>query len=72
MKKEFKFYKLCESTSRILIVVFVVFLVRDYMRYNTALNSAPFYVFILANAAVTLLPAMMMCLLSKWLKNKDV
>ena len=67
-----KIYNICFSASKILVIAFVISIIRDYMRYNSTLNSAPFYVFILANAAITLLPAGVMYTIAKVLKKKGV
>lgn len=67
-----KIYNICFSASRILVIAFVISAIRDYMQYNSTLNSAPFYVFILANVVVTLLPSGIMYAIAKVLKKKDI
>ena len=42
-----KIYNFCFLAVRILLAVFVITLVGDYMSYNSYVNSAPFYVFVL-------------------------
>ena len=67
-----KIYNICFSASRILFIAFVISTIRDYMQYNSTLNSAPFYVFNLANVVVTLLPSGIMYAIAKVLKKKDI
>ena len=65
-----KIHNLCFLAVRILLAVFVITLVGDYMSYNSYVNSAPFYVFVLGNALTTLLPAGIVFAVGKWLKKK--
>ena len=67
-----KIHNLCFLAVRILLAVFVITLVSDYMSYNSYVNSAPFYVFVLGNALTTLLPAGIVFAVGKWLKKKDM
>ena len=67
-----KIYNICFLAVRVLLAMFVITLVGDYMSYNSYLNSAPFYVFILGNALTTLLPAGIMFLIGKWLEKREV
>ena len=67
-----KIYNICFSASRILVIAFVISAIMEYMQYNSTLNSAPFYVFILANVVVTLLPSGIMYAIAKVLKKKDI
>lgn len=67
-----KIYNICFSAFRILVIAFVISAIMEYMQYNSTLNSAPFYVFILANVVVTLLPSGIMYAIAKVLKKKDI
>ena len=67
-----KIHNLCFLAVRIFLAAFVITLVRDYMRYNSFVNSAPFYIFILGNALTTLLPAGIVFAVGKWLKKKGI
>ena len=48
MKK--KVPMICNIVSVVLVIAFIVKNVVDYSKYTSTLNSAPFYVWILANA----------------------
>ncbi len=67
-----KIYNICFLAVRVLIAMFVITLVNDYMSYNSYLNSAPFYVFVLGNALTTLLPAGIMFFSGRWLEKREV
>ena len=54
MKKEW--YNIFYVVSAFLAIGFCIVLGVDYATYDTAVNSAPFYVFILARAFTFLLP----------------
>ena len=49
--------KVCYGVSALLLLGFVVNTIVDYSRYNSALNSAPFSVWILVNAIFFVVPA---------------
>ena len=53
-----KGHKLLYGASGLMVLGFCVHLLIDYHRYNTTLNSAPFWVWILTDAVVWLLPAL--------------
>lgn len=50
--------RICGWAAIILTVIFVLNLIWDWSVYNTTLNSAPFYIWVLADAVVLLLPAL--------------
>lgn len=52
-----KIIKFCHFASFILALCFLLKLARDWHVYNTTLNSAPFYLWVLVDAAYFLLPA---------------
>ena len=66
-----KIHNICFLAVRVLIAVFVITLISDYMNYNSYVNSAPFYLFVLGNAVTTLLPAAVVFFVGKKLKKKD-
>ena len=66
-----KLQDICSLIVRILRAVFVITLVGDYMSYNSYVNSAPFYVFVLGNAVTTLLPAAVVFFIGRKLKKRD-
>lgn len=50
-------HKLLYGASVLMIVGFFVHLAVDYHQYSTTLNSAPFWVWVLADSLIWLLPA---------------
>ena len=67
-----KLQKILKSAGVIFVILFCVKVIKDYAVYAKSLSSAPFYVWVLGDAAMLLLPAAVMwltaCILSK--KNK--
>ena len=47
----------CYGLSLILLIGFIITVLIDYGRYNSSLNSAPFYVWILENAMYYIVPS---------------
>ena len=73
MNKE-KLIKVCNTVGFIFALSFLLQLLRDWNVYNTTLNSAPFYVWVLADALKYLLPAVFVFLLGRFVrhqKNKE-
>ncbi len=58
MKK--KVPMICNIVSVVLVIAFIVKNVVDYSKYTSTLNSAPFYVWILANALYIIIPAIIL------------
>lgn len=58
MKK--KVPMICNIVSVVLAIAFIVKNVVDYSKYTSTLNSAPFYVWILANALYLIIPAIIL------------
>ena len=58
MKK--KVPMICNIVSVVLVIAFIVKNVVDYSKYTSPLNSAPFYVWILANALYLIIPAIIL------------
>lgn len=58
MKK--KVSMICNIVSVVLVIAFIVKNVVDYSKYTSTLNSAPFYVWILANALYLIIPAIIL------------
>ena len=58
MKK--KVPMICNIVSAVLVIAFIVKNVVDYSKYTSTLNSAPFYVWILANASYLIIPAIIL------------
>ena len=69
--KKFNGATVCYGLSLLLFVAFVVHTIVDYSRYNTTLNSAPFYVWIFVNAVYFVLPAILLLLIGFVIRKKS-
>ena len=63
-----KLTKACNIIAFIFLLSFFLKLGRDWMVYNSTLNSAPFYIWVLADALQYLLPAGFVFLIGRFLK----
>ena len=63
-----KLIKVCNMVAFILLLGFFLKLGRDWMMYDSTLNSAPFYIWVVANAIQYLLPAGAAFLIGRFLK----
>ena len=70
MKKE-TIYKILFTISFLLLATFAVTTIIDYINYSTTLNSAPFYVFILVNAIMFILPSIVLAIIGFIIKRKS-
>ena len=71
MKKE-KLLKICNIVAFVFALSFLLKLARDFVAYNAALNSAPFSVWVLADAVQYLMPAAFVFLIGRIVKlQKD-
>ena len=70
-----KLIKACNMVAFIFLLSFFLKLGRDWMLYDSTLNSAPFYVWIIADAVRYLMPAGFVFLVGRFMKavqeNKD-
>ena len=69
MKK--KVPMICNIVSVVLVIAFIVKNVVDYSKYTSTLNSAPFYVWILANALYLIIPAIILCAVGAIIKKNQ-
>ena len=69
--KKLSLYKIFYIASIILAAAFCVFVAVDSYRYTNTINSAPFYVFVLARAVVFLTPALIAFIVGKILHKKN-
>ncbi len=69
--KKLTLYSVLDVLSYICIGLFVGNTIRDAVNYNQMLNSAPFWVFILANAVTYLLPGGVFAGLAYYFKKKQ-
>ena len=58
----------CNIVAFIFLLSFFLKLGRDWMMYDSTLNSAPFYIWVVANAIQYLLPAGATFLIGRFLK----
>ena len=63
-----KLIKVCNMVAFILLLGFFLKLGRDWMMYDSTLNSAPFYIWVVADAVRYLMPAGFVFLLGRFLK----
>ena len=63
-----KLIKVCNMVAFIFLLSFVLKLAWDWMMYDTTLNSAPFYIWVVADAMRYLLPAGFTFLIGRFLK----
>ena len=68
MKKQIA--KWCNIAGLVLIVCFVIKTIVDYSQYSSTLNSAPFYVWIVANAVYFILPSAIILIAGVIVKKK--
>ncbi len=62
--------KICYGLSILLVISFIVQTIIDYSRYNSTLNSAPFYLWIIANAICFIVPAIIVLIVGLVIKKK--
>lgn len=69
--KKITLYKIFYIAAIMLAAAFCVFVAVDSYRYTNSINSAPFYVFVLARALVFLTPALVSFIVGKILHKKS-
>lgn len=52
-----KIYPLCRIAGFVSLICLVIQLIRDLIVYNTTLNSAPFYLWVVVDCVYFLIPA---------------
>ena len=55
--KKVQAHKLLYGASVLMVLGFVIHLVVDYYKYSATLNSAPFWIWIVVDALIWLIPA---------------
>ena len=63
--------KICYGLSVILFIGFMINTIIDYGRYNSTLNSAPFYLQIIVNAICFIIPAIIVFVVGFIIKKKS-
>lgn len=61
---------LCYTLSILLFLGFIIKTIIDYSQYNSTLNSAPFYIWIIANAIYLVVPSIVVLVVGLAIKNK--
>ena len=72
--KKIDWKRICYVASLILVLVFVIRVILDYINYDAMVNSAPFSVFILVEAINFIVPALLLFiagLIIGKIKNKN-
>jgi len=60
----------CYTLSALLFLSFIVNTIIDYNRYNSTLNSAPFYLWIVVNMLCFIAPAIIVLIVGMIIKRK--
>lgn len=63
--------KVCYILSILLFLGFVIKTMIDYSQYKSTLNSAPFYVWVIANTIYLIVPAIISLIVGIVIKNKN-
>ena len=63
--------KVLFTISALLLIAFVIMTCIGYGNYNSMLNSAPFYVFMLVNAIEFILPSVILAIIGFIVKRKS-
>lgn len=69
--KKLNISKLCYVISILMLIGFVINTILDYSRYNSTLNSAPFYLWILVNILCFIVPAIIFFIIGIVIKKKQ-
>jgi len=69
--KKLNITKMCNVISIILMICFIVKTIIDYTQYSSTFSSAPFYVWIIANALYFILPAIIVFIVGIIIKMKN-
>ncbi len=62
--------KVCYTVSVLLLVGFIIKTIIDYGQYKSTLNSAPFYVWVIANMVWFIVPAVVALIVGLIIKSK--
>ena len=60
----------CYTLSALLFLGFIINTIIDYNRYNSTLNSAPFYLWIVVNILCFIAPAIIVLIVGMIIKRK--
>ena len=65
------YYKVFYGVSVVLMFAFVIKLLRDIYVYNTTLNSAPFYIWIVVDIIYFVVPAIILFVIGKKIQRRN-
>ena len=60
----------CYTLSVLLFLSFIINTIVDYHRYNSTLNSAPFYLWVIVNILCFIVPAIIVLIIGLVIKKK--
>ena len=63
-------YKLCHIVSLLLVIAFIIKNVVDYSYYSSALNAAPFYLWIIVNAIFLIIPSIIVFIIGTIIRKR--
>ena len=61
----------CNGVSILLLIAFVIKNMADYSQYSSALDSAPFSLWVLVNAVFLIVPAIIVFVIGVMIKKKQ-
>ena len=62
--------KICFGASALLFVGFIINTIIDHSRYDSTLNSAPFYLWVIVNAVCFIVPAIIVFVMGLIIRKK--
>ena len=68
--KKIKGVSVCYTLSILLFLGFIINTIVDYSRYDSTLNSAPFYLWVLVNILCFIVPAIIVLIIGLVIKKK--
>ncbi|MBR3928138.1 MAG: hypothetical protein IKJ65_03955 [Clostridia bacterium] len=69
--KKIKGETVCYTLSVLLLLLFIIHTIVDYSRYDSTLNSAPFYLWIVVNILYFIIPAMIVFIVGIIIRKKQ-
>ena len=66
-----KLSRLFLGLSLVFIIIFIIWLIIDYINYDSFSNSTPFYAYILIRSLEFILPSLILFIISIVLKKKE-
>ena len=63
--------RVCYTLSVMLFLGFIINTIVDYSRYNSTLNSAPFYLWVLVNMLCFIVPAIIVFIVGLVIRKKQ-